>query len=458
MNSDEQNGPNTPPFGQHRGAGRPDDAPGAEHGTTGDPGHDFSSAFNTGPRSGPAFVTPESTMRQPVWDQQPWPHQPFQPQQPVPGGPSVGQIGAVTATKPRRRIGRLIGVVALSAVVGAGAGVGTLALATGDPTASVPISVSTSPASKTPVLNGTVEAAAKKIEPSVVTITVQSGRSGDIGSGVIIDKDGHILTNNHVVEAAAQNGKITVTFSDGTTGTATIVGTSPANDLAVIKVDGAKDLQPATFAESGSLSVGQAVVAAGAPLGLSESITSGIVSNQTRPVRSGSDNDAVYMAVQTDAAINPGNSGGPLVDLNGSVVGINSSIAGTGTGQGQSQAQSGNIGIGFAIPSDVATRVAAEIVATGKSPDTVMGVTVAGSDSADPTAAGVPLQSVDAGSPAAEAGLEAGDVVTQLNDFTVTSADGLIAATRYYAPGTEVTVTYTRGGDSHTTKVTLGSA
>ena len=142
------------------------------------------------------------------------------------------------------------------------------------------------------------------------------------------------------------------------------------------------------------------------------------------------------------------------------MVGINSSIAGTGSGQGQGQgqAQSGNIGIGFAIPSDVATRVAAEIIATGSSPDTVMGVTVAGSDSADPTAAGIPLQTVNPGSPAADAGLKAGDVVTKLNDFSVTTADGLIAATRYYKPGTEVTVTYTRNGESHTTKVILGTA
>lgn len=425
MNNDEQNGPNTPPFGSHQ--------------------------------SGPEFVTHDPTKQQPAWDHQPWAAQPTFPQQPASAAPPAP---AAVATKPRRRIGRLIGVVALSAVVGAGASIGTLSLATGGTSASVPISVTTSPASQTPVLDGTVAAAAKKIEPSVVTITVQAGQSGDIGSGVIVDKDGHILTNNHVVEAAAQTGKITVTFNDGSTATATIVGTSPANDLAVIKVDGSKDLQPATFAKSGSLSVGQAVVAAGAPLGLSESITSGIVSNQTRPVRSGSDNDAVYMAVQTDAAINPGNSGGPLVDLNGSVVGINSSIAGTGSGQGQGQgqAQSGNIGIGFAIPSDVATRVAAEIISTGSSPDTVMGVTVAGSDTADPSAAGVPLQSVNEGSPAADAGLEAGDVVTKLNDFDVTTADGLIAATRYYAPGTEVTVNYTRNGDSHTTKVTLGSA
>jgi putative serine protease PepD len=246
-----------------------------------------------------------------------------------------------------------------------------------------------------------------------------------------------------------------VTFKDGSTADAKVVGVSEANDLAVIKVDGVRNLTPAVFAKSSELKVGQSVVAAGAPLGLSESVTSGIVSNTARPVRSGSNNDAVYLAVQTDAAINPGNSGGPLVDLNGAVVGINSSIAGTGS---QSQgSQSGNIGIGFAIPSDVAVRVAAELIASGESPNAALGVTVAGNDSAVPTSTGVSLQSVTSGGAAAEAGLQAGDVVTKLNDFETTTADGLIAATRFYAPGTEVALTYSRnGGAEQTVTVTLG--
>ena len=157
------------------------------------------------------------------------------------------------------------------------------------------------------------------------------------------------------------------------------------------------------------------MVAAGAPLGLSESVTSGIVSNTARPVRSGSNNDAVYLAVQTDAAINPGNSGGPLVDLNGAVVGINSSIASTGSSSRRQPA--GNIGIGFAIPSDVAVRVAAELIDHGSSTNAALGVTVGGSDSELSTATGVPLQSVVSGGAAAKAGLQAGDVVTKINDF-----------------------------------------
>ena len=356
----------------------------------------------------------------------------------------------------------------LAAVIGAGAGIGSYAyLDGGTSSATSPISVTTVPAASSPVLDGTISAAAAKIDPSVVTITVQAGSSGDIGSGVVLDTDGHILTNDHVVAAAASSSSqgsgqatMTVTFPDGKTAPATIVGTSATNDLAVIKVDGVSDLKPATFAKSNALQVGQAVVAAGAPLGLSESITSGIVSNTARPVRSGNDNDAVYLAVQTDAAINPGNSGGPLVDLNGSVVGINSSIASTGSGSDSGGSQSGNIGIGFAIPSDVAVRVSSELIANGKSVNAALGVTVGGSaDSAVSTATGVTLQTVTSDGAASAAGLKAGDVVTKVDDFDTTTADGLIAATRYYAPGTTVKVTFVRdGAPAQTVDVKLGSA
>ena len=364
--------------------------------------------------------------------------------------------------RPRRRRGGTLVAATLAAVIGAGAGIGSYAyLGESTSSATSPISVTTVPAANSPVLDGTISAAAAKIAPSVVTITVQSGSSGDIGSGVVLDTDGHILTNNHVVAAASSSGQasMTVTFPDGKTAAATVVGTSTSNDLAVVKVDGVSDLKPATFAKSDAVQVGQAVVAAGAPLGLSESITSGIVSNTARPVRSGNDNDAVYLAVQTDAAINPGNSGGPLVDLNGSVVGINSSIASTGSSSGSSS-QSGNIGIGFAIPSDVAVRVASELVADGKSVNAALGVTVGGSADSDlATATGVALQTVTSDGAASAAGLRAGDVVTKVDDFHTTTADGLIAATRYYAPGTTVTITYVRdGAPAQTVDVKLGSA
>jgi putative serine protease PepD len=366
----------------------------------------------------------------------------------------------VTATRPKRGLATLLAAASLSAVIGAGAGIGSYAYVAGDQGVvggfTSPISVTNVPAANTPVLDGTISAAAAKIAPSVVTITVESGQGGDIGTGVVLDTDGHILTNNHVVEAAARQGTIRVTFSDGTTSDASLVGTSASNDLAVVKVAKTSGLTPATFATSGSVKIGQSVVAAGAPLGLSQTITSGIVSNTARPVRSGSDNNAVYLAVQTDTAINPGNSGGPLVNLNGAVVGINSSIASTGSSAGGSQ--SGNIGIGFAIPADVATRVAGDLIRSGTSTNAAMGVTVGGSDSAVSTATGVALQSVVSGGAAADAGLQAGDVVTRVNSFATTSADGLIAATRFYAPGTKVDVTFTRGGNTQTVAVTLGSS
>ena len=378
---------------------------------------------------------------------------------PAPAGvPPLNANSAPTTVveRPRRRTGALIAGAALSAALGAGAGVGSYAFLVNDGSVS-PVTVTSGAAPQSPTLNGTVSAAAAKIEPSLVTIAVQSGSSGGIGSGVVLDKDGRILTNNHVIAGAAQGSTITVTFHNGSTATATIVGTSESNDLAVIKVDGVNDLNPATFAKSSELTVGQTVVAAGAPLGLSESVTSGIVSNTARPVRSGNNNDAVYLAVQTDAAINPGNSGGPLVDLNGAVVGINSSIASTSSGA--DGGQPGNIGIGFAIPSDVAARVASELITSGKSSNAALGVQVTGSDSEVSTELGVPLQAVTSGGAAEKAGLRAGDVVTKINDFHTTTADGLIAATRFYAPETSVTVTFIRdGGSPQTADVTLGTA
>ena len=378
---------------------------------------------------------------------------------PAPSGvPLVTQTAPPpTAASARRHggIGAMIAATALAAVIGAGAGIGSYAALVGDrgPVAT-PISVNTAPASQAPAADGTIAAAAATIQPSVVTISVQASSGDGVGTGVVLDAEGHILTNNHVVEGAGSSGTVTVIFADGTTAEAAVTGTSASNDLAVVKVDGVQDLVPASFGESRSLQVGQSVVAAGAPLGLTESVTSGIVSNTARPVRSGTDGDAVYLAVQTDAAINPGNSGGPLVDLNGSVVGINSSIATTGGGAGQ---QSGNIGIGFAIPSDLAVRVASEIIADGSSADSALGVNVGGSDSSA-ASTGVTLTDVTAAGSAADAGLRTGDVVTRLNDFETTSPDGLIAAVRFYAPGTEVRLTYTRaGGDPQTVTAMLGT-
>ncbi len=374
---------------------------------------------------------------------------------PLPPAGSTG-TGIATATRPKRGLATVLVAASLSAVIGAGAGIGSYAWVSGNnPTTGSPISVTNTPASTTPKLDGTVAAAAAKIDPSVVTISVRTSQGGGLGTGVVLDTDGHILTNDHVVSGAGQGGSIEVSFDNGSTAKASVVGTAPENDLAVIKVPASADLKPASFARSGSLTVGQAVVAVGAPLGLSDTVTSGIVSNTARPVRSGANNDAVYLAVQTDAAINPGNSGGPLVDLNGSVVGINSAIASTGSAEG---GQPGNIGIGFAIPADVATRVATDLIKNQTAPRATLGVNLQGAGTEQAPEQGVTLDQVVAGGAAAKAGLETGDVVTKLNDFPTTTPDGLIAATRYYAPGTTVDISYLRGGQSHTVKVTLGTS
>ena len=344
--------------------------------------------------------------------------------------------------------------IALSAVIGAGAGIGGYAVAGAGGVIQSPIRVSTLPAADSPKLDGSITAAAEKISQSVVTINVQTSQGTVGGTGMVLDKDGHILTNDHVVAGAGQGSQIKVTLPDGRVVDATVVGTSPNNDLAVIKISGVDGLVPATFATSGSVEVGQTVVAVGAPLGLSESVTSGIISNTARPVRSGDTGEAVYLGLQTDAAINHGNSGGPLVDLNGAVVGINSAIAGSGS----NESDSGNIGIGFAIPADVATRVAAELIKDGRSTDASLGVTVAGAGGQEEDPSGVALRTVASGSAADKAGLKAGDQVTKINDYRTTSADGLIAAIRFYAPGTQVEVTYQRDGQTHTANITLDSA
>jgi putative serine protease PepD len=387
----------------------------------------------------------------------------YPPPMPPPAAPPA--FGGGESGRPASTGRRTILVAALvAALVGGGVGAGTAALVDGSSSSSsnssgLLFSTQTAPAAK---VDGTVSAAAAKIGPSVVTIVVTSGQQQDTGSGVIIRSDGYILTNNHVIAAAAGGGTIDVTLTDGRQASGKVVGTDPSDDLAVVKV-ALSGLTAATFASSSSLVVGQTVVAVGAPLGLSDTVTSGIVSNTARPVQTGdSTSQAVFDAVQTDAAINPGNSGGPLVNLNGDVVGINAAIA-TDQSSGGLQvpgqsSQAGNIGIGFAIPSDEASRIANELISTGKSTHALIGVSVTDAASTpSSTATGARLRTVTAGSPAAKAGLQVGDVVTKLDSQRIDTADALVAAVRSHAPGQTVTVTYTRGGTSATAQVTLGS-
>lgn len=361
-----------------------------------------------------------------------------------------------TVERPRRVRSMLVGTAVLAALIGGGAGAATVAITDGghSTTASSGLSTSNSTAPVAAVSTGTVAAAAAKIKPSVVTIQVTGTSESGTGSGVIIRNDGYILTNDHVVSVAANGGAITVQLADGRSGKATIVGRDTTDDLAVIKVTGLTNLTAATFANSSSLIAGQTVVAIGAPLGLSDSVTAGIVSATARTVRSGDENQAVFAAVQTDAAINPGNSGGALVDLNGQVIGINSAIASTSSGQ-NSTSQSGNIGIGFAIPSNEASRVASELISTGKASHALLGVSVSSAQS--PTSAGATIESVTPTGAAAAAGLKAGDVVTAVGDDRISDGDDLIAAIHAHAVKDTVTVTYTREGQSHTVKATLSA-
>jgi putative serine protease PepD len=261
-----------------------------------------------------------------------------------------------------------------------------------------------------------------------------------------------------VVEVAGQNGSISVSFNDGTRAKATIVGTDPLTDTAVIKAQGVSGLTPATIGKSSDLKVGQSVVAIGSPFGLDSTVTSGIVSALDRPVDVGSDgqgNSTTYPAIQTDAAINPGNSGGALVDLSGNVVGINASIRTTGTTQGEA----GSIGLGFAIPMDEVMPVIDQML-KGETPTHArLGISV--SDVAQRGGAqvgeGAEVQDVNAGSTAADAGLAKGDIITKVDDHLITSADSLVATIRSYRPGDKVTVTYLHNGNTKTVTLQLDS-
>lgn len=411
---------------------------------------------------------------------------PWSAEQPAPAAPDFGQTRTLppftqadpaTATVPARRSGGLTAaLLAGSLLVGGAAGVGGAAWYDAwqgdEPTVSTstsgPVEASNAVASPT----GEVEDVAATVLPSVVKINVTGSSGSGSGSGVVLSADGNILTNNHVVSVAGDSGTITVSFNDGSTVRATIVGTDPVTDIAVIKAEGVSDLTPAAIGKSDDLRVGQAVVAVGSPYGLNSTVTSGIVSALNRPVSVASserevprfpgfgqeDEDAsprdlstTYPAIQTDAAINPGNSGGPLVDMNGRVVGVNSSIR---TGNGSSSG--GSIGLGFAIPIDAVLPIVNQII-DGEQP-THARLAVSVSDVRSETVAqGAQIQTLEEGGPADTAGLREGDVITKVDDQVIDGSESLVATIRAHRPGDEVTLTYLRDGDTRTATATLGS-
>jgi putative serine protease PepD len=379
-----------------------------------------------------------------------------------------------TATRPieqpptpprKRRAGLAAAVVATSLVVGAGAGLGGAAVwdttHTDAPSSSVQPSGSASPVaqSDTPAAEGSVEDVAARVLPSVVKINVTGQEGAGSGSGIILTSDGTILTNNHVVEVAGESGTITVDFADGTSADATILGTDPLTDTAVIKAEGVSNLTAATIGKSANLDVGAQVVAIGSPFGLDATVTSGIVSALDRPVNVGTDgggNSTTYPAIQTDAAINPGNSGGPLVDMSGAVVGINSSIR-TAASQSEfgQESQSGSIGLGFAIPIDEVMPIVDQMSAGEAPTHARLGLQV-GNPQEDQTD-GATVGEVTPGSTADEGGLKTGDVITKVNDKRITGADSLVATIRSYRPGDTVTVTWMRGDDEQSGDFVLDS-
>jgi putative serine protease PepD len=323
------------------------------------------------------------------------------------------------------------------------------------------------PAANAPA--GTVEQVAAKVVPSVVMLETDLGRQSEEGSGIVLSPDGALLTNNHVVAAAAKGArdgappgappaamKATVTFSDGRTAPFTVVGSDPTSDIAVVRVQGISGLKPITLGSSANLRVGQPVVAVGSPLGLEGTVTTGIVSALNRPVSTtgeSANQNTVLDAIQTDAAINPGNSGGALVNMNGDLIGVNSAIATLGADS--ADAQSGSIGLGFAIPIDQAKRIADELISTGTATHASLGVQV----TSDKDTPGAKVVEVLPDGAAASAGLPKGVTVTKVDDRPINSADALVAAVRSKAPGDKISLTFQDpAGGSRTVPVTLGKA
>ncbi len=420
----------------------------------------------------------------------------------VEGQPIDPQAHPALARPRRSAAVGIAAALAVGALVGGVSGAGVSLWATAN---SAGHAVVGNPTAQTITVNDpqnvtTVTAVAAKAAPSVVTINVTATNAGGTGSGVVLSKDGYILTNTHVVtlDGAAADATVSVTTSDGRIYPAKVIGTDPISDLAVIKIEGA-NLTPATFADSSKLNVGDTAIAIGAPLGLSGSVTDGIVSALNRSItiassaapdtsgdsspttptpgqqspydfwnfdlgqgQSGSPSSSsasISLAViQTDAAINPGNSGGALLNSDGSVIGINVAIASSGS---TTSGQSGSIGVGFAIPSNVAQRVAKEIIATGTATHGLLGASVADvtedPNQKDPTVVGASIVEITQGGAADVAGLKVGDIVTNFDGIPITGKTDLTAQVRAVAAGSKATVTYVRGGNASTVDVTLGA-
>ncbi|MET0854827.1 MAG: trypsin-like peptidase domain-containing protein [Microterricola sp.] len=440
---------------------------------------------------------------------QPYGAQHTQPTVPIPGaafgvggpggpaGPTAPAQPAASAAPKRNGVGMLVAALAIGALVGGGSAAGVMAIA-GAQNQGTPSSSVSSP--QNVVVNNTdsvteITAVAAKATPSVVTISVAGETGAGTGSGVVLSEDGYVLTNTHVVTLDGETGhpQIQVTMSDGTLYAASIVGTDPISDLAVIKLENASGLTALKFADSSKINVGDTAIAIGAPLGLSGTVTNGIVSALNRSITVASsavpetpegdsttpddgsgqapfdfwnnlpgqeqqapsaNSGSISLAVvQTDAAINPGNSGGALLNSQGELIGINVAIATAGD-----SSASGSIGVGFAIPSNLAERVSNELIENGTATHGLLGATVSPAASVEgSTSVGAYIADVTAGGPAAAAGLQKGDVITGFNGVPITDANDLTAQVRTVEGGGDASLTYVRDGKSYDVDVTLGT-
>ncbi|MFD4863213.1 S1C family serine protease [Streptomyces atratus] len=385
------------------------------------------------------------------------------PRQPLtnPGPP----LGADGGRKKNRRGSLLVGAVLLALVAGGiGGGIGAYIERNGGLTQVELPQTGHNSGGRAP---DSVAGIASSALPSVVTLHVSGTTESGTGTGFVLDKSGHILTNNHVVAPAGSSGEITVTFSGGETARAEVVGKDSGYDLAVVKVTGVSGLKPLPLGNSDNVQVGDPVVAIGAPFDLSNTVTSGIISAKDRPITAGGEkgdgSDISYVdALQTDAPINPGNSGGPLVDTDAHVIGINSAIRAADSGSSTEGGQAGSIGLGFAIPINQGKRVAEELINTGKATHPVIGVTLdmkyTGDGAKVGTKGAADKPAVTPGGPGAKAGIKPGDVITEVDGRRVHSGEELIVKIRAHRPGDRLDLGLTRGGKDLSISLTLGSA
>ncbi|CAN5355968.1 hypothetical protein BH09ACT6_BH09ACT6_00730 [soil metagenome] len=423
--------------------------------------------------------------------------------QPVAPAGAFGPDGHPVAVAPAKRRGgaALVAALAIGALIGgaSGAGISVWALSQNNSSSTQASSPQTITVNNPGSVND-ITAVAVKASPSVVTLSVTDGTTtSGTGSGVVLSSDGYVLTNTHVVtlDGATANPTISVAAADGKVYVGKVVGTDPVADLAVVKLQDASGLTAIEWGDSSKLNVGDTAIAIGAPLGLSGTVTNGIVSSLNRSITVASSaapnssgeqatpnpdstgspydfwnfdipgqgspsqapstaNSTISLAViQTDAAINPGNSGGALLNSDGQLIGINVAIASAGSSSGSS-GQSGSIGVGFSIPANFAKRISSEIIANGSASHGLLGASISASGDSSQPVVGALVADVTSGGAAAAAGIKKGDIITAFNTIPVTDATDLTAQVRVLPAGATATVTYLRDGKSNTVTVTLG--